>query len=104
MTETRRDALPSYVLKLYVTGGTPRAATSIANLRRICHELLAGRCELEVIDVLDQPQAADDDRVLVTPTLIRALPLPVRRVLGDLSDTERVLTWLDLPHATQGPL
>jgi circadian clock protein KaiB len=87
------------VLKLYVTGNTPRSSRAIANLQRICQELLPGQCELIVIDALEQPQAASDDHVLVTPTLIRQLPLPARRVLGDLSDAERVLRGLDLyPH------
>ena len=87
---------PGYVLKLYVTGGTPRADRAIANLRHICSSLLEGRCELRVIDVIEEPESADEDRILVTPTLIRQMPLPSRRVLGDLSDKERVVSWLDL--------
>jgi circadian clock protein KaiB len=93
-----------YVLKLYVTGGTPRTARAIAHLHRIRDELLAGRCEILIVDVLDQPQAADEDRILVTPTLIRQLPLPPRRVLGDLSDTAQVLAWLDLQPAPPAAL
>ena len=93
-------APPGYVLKLYVTGGTPRADRAIANLRHICGSVLEGRCELHVIDVIEQPESADEDRILVTPTLIRQMPLPPRRVLGDLSDRERVVSWLDLQQET----
>jgi len=88
--------LRRYVLKLYVTGTTARSSRAIAMLRRLCGEVLSGRCELKVIDVLEQPQAAEDDRILVTPTLIRELPPPARRVLGDLGDTARVVAELDL--------
>jgi circadian clock protein KaiB len=92
----QEDMMPTCVLKLYVTGNTPRSSRAIANLHRICDELLPGQCELIVIDALEQPQAANEDHILVTPTLIRQLPLPPRRVLGDLSDAERVLRGLDL--------
>jgi circadian clock protein KaiB len=88
--------MPNCVLKLYVTGNTPRSLRAIANLQRICEEQLAGRYQLTIIDALEQPEAANEDHVLVTPTLIRQLPLPSRRVLGDLSDAERVLRGLDL--------
>lgn len=88
--------MADYVLKLYVTGKTPRAEVAIANLSRICEEELGGRYELDIIDVLEQPQAAEDAKVLATPTLIKALPPPLRRVIGDLSDKEKVLLGLDL--------
>lgn len=88
--------MPKYLLKLYVTGQTPRAAVAIANLRRICEEQLQGEYELEIIDVLEQPQLAEDEKILATPTLIKNLPPPLRRVIGDLSDTEKVLLGLDL--------
>ena len=82
--------------KLYVAGQTPRSARAIANLRRICGEALPDGCEIVVIDVLEQPHLAEQDRVLVTPTLIKELPPPARRVLGDLSDTEQVLWGLQI--------
>lgn len=88
--------MAAYVLKLYVAGKTARAEQAIRNLSRICHEDLAGRYDLAVIDVLEHPELAEEARVLATPTLIKLLPLPLRRVIGDLSDKERVLLGLDL--------
>jgi circadian clock protein KaiB len=85
-----------YVIKLYVTGQTPRAQTAIANLRRICEQELGGRYELQVIDVLQRPQLAEDEKILATPMVVKELPPPIRRIIGDLSDTERVLLGLDL--------
>jgi len=85
-----------YVLKLYVTGQTPKSQAAIVNLRRICQEQLAGEHELIIIDVLEQPQLAEDDKILATPTLVKQLPLPSRRTIGDLSDKEKVLLGLDL--------
>lgn len=85
-----------YTLKLYVTGNTPRAERAIANLRRICEEDLSGQYEMVIIDVLERPQLAEDEKILATPTLIKHLPPPLRRIIGDLSDTERVLVGLDL--------
>jgi len=95
------------VLKLYVTGMTPRAERAVANLRRICAEELDGQYDLVIIDVLENPQLAEDEKILATPTLIKELPRPVRRIIGDLSDKERVLLGLDLcralaPVATKG--
>src|ERR1041385_6331906 len=93
----RKEAtLPNYVLKLYVTGKTPRAELAIANLRRICEEELRGQYELQIIDVLEHPQLAEDDKILATPTLIKRLPPPLRRVIGDLSDKEKVLLGLEV--------
>ena len=83
-------------MKLYVTGSTPRAKLAIANLRRICEQELQGDYELEIIDVLQHPQIAEDERILATPTLIKQLPPPLRRVIGDLSDSEKVLLGLEL--------
>jgi circadian clock protein KaiB len=88
--------LPTYILKLYVTGRTPRAEKAIANLRRICEEELHGQYELNIIDVLEHPQLAEDEKILATPTLIKRLPPPLRRVIGDLSDKEKVLLGLDV--------
>ena len=85
-----------YVLKLYVTGNTPRAERAINNLRRICEEDLCGQYEMIVIDVLERPTLAEDEHILATPTLIKHLPPPLRRIIGDLSDTERVLLGLNL--------
>jgi circadian clock protein KaiB len=88
--------LSKYLLKLYITGTSPRAETAIRNLRRICEEELDGRYELEIIDVQQKPEAAESDRVLATPTLIKQLPPPLRRVIGDLSDREKVLLGLEV--------
>jgi circadian clock protein KaiB len=90
------DVEKSYLLKLYVTGQTPRAQRAIANLRRLCKEELEGRYEIEIIDVLEHPQLAETDRVLATPTLIKQLPPPLRRVIGDLSNRDKVLLGLDV--------
>ena len=86
----------SFVLTLYVTGQSARSQRAAANLRSLC-DRLQGRCELTVVDVLERPQLAEDARILATPTVVRHLPLPARRIIGDLSDPERVVLWLDLP-------
>ncbi|MBF0626654.1 MAG: circadian clock protein KaiB [Magnetococcales bacterium] len=85
-----------YLLKLYITGHTPRSERAIKNLRRLCEQELDGRYEMRVIDILEQPQLAEDEKILATPTLIKMLPPPLRRIIGDLSDTEKVLVGLDL--------
>ncbi len=90
-----------YVLKLYVTGRTPRSESAIHSLRTICEEELSGEYDLEVIDVLERPQLAEDEKILATPTLIKELPPPLRRVIGDLSNTDRVLVGLDLRHSAK---
>ena len=92
--------LATYLLKLYVTGSSPRAETAVANLRRICEEELRGRYELQVIDVLKEPQLAEDEKILATPTLIKQVPPPLRRVIGDLSDTGKVLLGLEVRSTT----
>jgi circadian clock protein KaiB len=84
-----------------VTGKTPRAQNAIENLRRICDEQLRGEYELEIIDVLERPELAESDKILATPTLIKQLPPPLRRVIGDLSDKEKVLLGLEV--WPQGP-
>ena len=86
----------TFVLKLFVTGKTPRAELAINNLQRICEEDLGGEYQLEIIDVLEQPERAESERILATPTLIKQLPPPLRRVIGDLTDRERVLFGLAL--------
>ena len=88
--------LAKYLLRLFVTGASTRTATAISNLRRICDEELSGSYDLEIIDVQEQPELAEDERILATPTLIKSLPLPLRRVIGDLSDKEKVLLGLEL--------
>jgi circadian clock protein KaiB len=85
-----------WVLRLYVAGLTPRSVQAIANLRAICDEHLAGRYEMEVVDIYQNPQATRDEQVVAAPTLVKSLPPPVRRIVGDLSDSERVLVGLDL--------
>ena len=94
-----RPAAPEpahFVLRLFVTGTTSRSQRAIANLRRICEQDLAGRFDLEVIDVYQNPEATRDLQIIATPTLVKILPQPLRRIIGDLSDREKVLAGLDL--------
>ena len=86
-----------------MAGKTPRAELAIANLRRICDQELGGRYELAIIDVLESPELAEEARILATPTLIKQLPPPLRRVIGDLSDKEKVLLGLELSPANEPP-
>jgi circadian clock protein KaiB len=86
-----------------VAGKTVRSEQAIANLRRICREELDGRYELEIIDVVESPEKAEEDRILATPTLIKQLPPPLRRVIGDLSDKEKVLLGLEVLPASDPP-
>lgn len=95
--------LSRYLLKLYVTGSSSRAGIAIANLKRICEEELRGEYELQIIDVLEQPQLAEDEKILATPTLIKQLPPPLRRVIGDLSDKDKVLFGLEVQAARPEP-
>jgi circadian clock protein KaiB len=90
------------LLKLYVAGSSPRATLAIENLKRICEADLSGRYTLEIIDVLERPELAEQDRILATPTLIKQLPPPLRRVIGDLSDSEKVLLGLELRQLPGG--
>ena len=92
-----------FLLKLYVAGSTPRAALAIENLKRICETDLSGRYDLQIIDVLEHPELAEQDKVLATPTLIKQLPPPLRRVIGDLSDSEKVLLGLELRQLPSAP-
>ena len=87
-------------LRLYVAGQTPKSVAAFANLKRICEEHLAGRYEIEVIDLLEHPQLARGDEIIALPTLVRHLPEPITKIIGDLSDTERVLVGLQLLPAT----
>ena len=85
-----------YELRLYVAGQTPKSLAAFANLTKICEEHLAGKYRIEVIDLLQNPKLAKGDQILAVPTLVRKLPEPVRRIIGDLSNTERTLVGLDL--------
>ena len=85
-----------YVLKLYVTGHTPRSIQAIASIRSICEAYLQGRYELQVIDIYQQPMLAEDEQIIAAPTLIKELPLPLRRIVGDMSNEEKLLLELDL--------
>lgn len=93
---TARDAEQRLVLKLFICGASPRAETAVANLRHICDNDLKGDYSLEVIDVLEQPDLAEEAKVLATPTLIKLRPLPLRRIIGDLSDREKLLVGLEV--------
>jgi len=94
---TQESAIPGhYNLRLYVAGQTPKSLTAIANLKTICEEHLSGRYTVEVIDLIQSPQLAAGDQILAVPTLVRRLPPPIKRVIGNLSDTERVLVGLDI--------
>jgi circadian clock protein KaiB len=85
-----------YKLRLYVVGATPASHRAITNLRAICDEYLAGRYELEVVDVREHTTLAETERIVAAPTLIKSLPLPIRTLIGDMSDRERVLLGMDL--------
>mgnify|MGYP001584253576 CR=1 FL=1 len=85
-----------WILRLYVAGKTPKALTAFTNLKKICEEQLNGKYSIEVIDLLINPQLGVEDQILALPTLVRKLPVPVRKIIGDLSNTERVLVGLDL--------
>jgi circadian clock protein KaiB len=88
-----------YVLRLFVTGTTSRSQKAIANMKRICEERLAGQYDLEVIDVYQHPEATRELQIVATPTLVKVLPEPLRRIIGDLSDRERVLAGLNIEPA-----
>ena len=90
-------------LRLYVAGQTPKSLTAFANLKKLCETHLAGRYEIEVIDLLINPQLAQGDQIFAIPTLVRHLPEPVRKIIGDLSNTERVLVGLDLRPKREQP-
>jgi circadian clock protein KaiB len=97
--EPNRDDEARFVLRLYVTGTTARSMRAIANLRRVCERHLAGRYDLEVVDVYQQPELAAREQLVAAPTLVKKLPLPLRRLVGDLSNHQRVLAGLGLPAA-----
>jgi circadian clock protein KaiB len=98
--KTKRNS-EFFDLRLYIAGQTARSLAALANLQRICDEHLEGRYRLEVIDLLERPQLARGDQIFALPTLVRKLPVPIRKLVGDLSDTERALVGLDLrPRAS----
>ena len=104
MSDDRPGDPESWRLKLYVAGQTPKSLAAISNLKRICEEHIAERYTIEVIDLLERPQLAREDEVFAIPTLVRQLPPPLRKIIGDLSDTERVLVGLQIvPAPARGP-
>ena len=91
-----KDAAETWYLRLYVAGETPRATAALANLKKLCEEHLSGRYQIEVVDLLKNPRLAAGDQILAVPTLVRRLPPPMKKIIGDLSNEERVLVGLDL--------
>jgi circadian clock protein KaiB len=98
MTGEQQDPEGRWVLRLFVSNHTPRSVAAFANLKRMCEEHLAGNYRIEVIDLMEQPLLARDEQIVVIPTVVRRNPLPTRRVVGDLSNTERTLHGLQLRH------
>ena len=96
MTARRTGIGEKWELRLYTAGQTPKSLAAIRNLKKVCEEHLAGRYEIEIIDLLKNPRLAKDDQIVAIPTLVRKLPDPVRKIIGDLSDTERALVGLQL--------
>lgn len=94
------DYTNSWNLRLYVAGQTPKSLRALVNLKQICEAYLAGKYHIQIIDLLENPQLASGDQILAIPTLIRKLPEPVRKIIGDLSNTEHVLVGLDLRPRT----
>jgi circadian clock protein KaiB len=97
LPEARGD--PQYELRLYVAGQTPKSLAAFANLKKLCEDHLAGHYRIEIIDLLEHPQLAAGDQIVAIPTLVRQLPPPLKKIIGDLSNTERVLVGLDLRPA-----
>ena len=93
------ESQPVYDLRLYLAGHSPRSVRAVENLRRTCEEYLAGRYRIELVDLLENPQLARGDEIIAVPTLVRKLPEPVRKIIGDLSDTEKLLVGLQLRSA-----
>jgi circadian clock protein KaiB len=96
MSETHPAVNEKWNLRLYTAGQSPKSLAALANLKRVCEEHLAGRYSIEVVDLLKNPRLAKDDQIVAIPTLVRKLPEPLRRIVGDLSDTERALVGLQL--------
>ncbi len=98
-TQGRKDL---WELRLYVAGQTPKSIAAFSNLKKICEEHLKGKYRIEIIDLIENPQLAKGDQIVALPTLVRKLPVPVRKIIGDLSNTERVLVGLNLVPVKQG--
>jgi circadian clock protein KaiB len=102
LTSLRKPIGERYVLRLYIAGTTPKSTRAVMNIKEICERSLQDRYDLEVIDIYQQPVLARGEQIIAAPTLIKKLPLPLRRFIGDMSDTERILVGLDLkpkkPH------
>jgi circadian clock protein KaiB len=94
-------AAAHYVLRMYITGSTPRSIKAISNIRTICEEHLQGRYDLEVVDISQHPMLAEGEQIIAAPTLIKKLPLPLRRFIGDMSETERIVIGLDLRKSVE---
>jgi len=99
--EVQTEQPKLWQLRLYVAGQSPKSVTAFANLKRLCEEHLAGEFEIEVIDLIENPRLAKDDQIVAIPTLVRKLPEPIRKIIGDLSDTERTLVGLQLRPSTK---
>jgi len=100
LTETSNPAQKTWQLRLYVAGQTPKSIKAFANLKKICEEHLNGQYSIEVIDLLENPQLAKGDKIVAIPTLVRKLPPPLKQIIGDLSNTEKVLVGLDLRQSS----
>jgi circadian clock protein KaiB len=96
-SKTEKDT-ETYILKLYVAGQTPNSLAAFKNLKTICEKYLAGRYSIEIVDLLKNPKLAKGDQIIAVPTLVRQLPEPLRKIIGDLSNTERVLVGLDIKN------
>ena len=96
MTSTQPATGEKWALRLYTAGQSPKSLAALANLKRVCEEHLSGRYSIEVVDLMKNPRLAKDDQIVAIPTLVRKLPEPLRRIVGDLSDTERTLVGLQL--------
>jgi circadian clock protein KaiB len=92
----KKRQIKKYILRLYITGATPKSKRAIANMRKLCDEYLKDRCELEIIDIYRHPERARDDQIIAAPTLVKKLPLPLRRYIGDLSDSDKILVGLEI--------
>jgi circadian clock protein KaiB len=95
-TRAKSGKLGKWRLRLYVAGQTPKSLTAFSNLKHLCEQHLAGRYQIEVIDLVKEPQLAAGDQIVAIPTLVRKLPVPIKRVIGDLSDLERIMVGMDL--------
>lgn len=95
-SKSGKRGLPRYILRLYITGQTPRSQQSVENLRALCDKYLRGKFDLEVVDIYQQPAMAAAGQIIAAPTLIKSMPLPLRRLVGDFSDQKRVILGLDI--------